>query len=91
MEYKEELRKLLETVKQERDELNVKMHLAKSDMKDEMQKLEEKWDELRRKGGKAIDAVDDSALEVSDSLKRLGEEIKEGYRQLRESLSKLKP
>ena len=91
MDYKEELRDIIENLKQERDELNVKMYLAKSDMKDEMQKLEEKWEELRKQGARAIEAVDDSAADVGDTLKTLGEEIKEGYRKLRESLSKLKP
>jgi uncharacterized coiled-coil DUF342 family protein len=91
MDYKEELRGIIENLKQERDELNVKMHLAKSDMKDEMQKLEEKWEDLRKRGTRAMEAVDDSAIEVSDTLRKLGEEIKEGYRKLRESMSKLKP
>ena len=91
MDYKEELRGIIENLKQERDELNVKMHLAKSDMKDEMQKLEEKWEDLRKRGTRAMEAVDDSAIEVSDTLRNLGEEIKEGYRKLRESMSKLKP
>ena len=91
MDYKEELRGIIENLKQERDELNVKMHLAKSDMKDEMQKLEEKWEDLRKRGTRAMEAVDDSAIEVSDTLRNLGEEIKEGYRKLRESFSKLKP
>lgn len=91
MDYKEELRHILENLKQERDELHVRMHLSKADLQDEMQKLERKWEELRYRGQQALEAVDESSREASETLKTTADDLKDGYRKIRESLNRVKP
>jgi uncharacterized protein YeaO (DUF488 family) len=87
MDYRHELEKLLEYLKQERDEINLKLHLGQKELRDEMQEVEKQWDEFRQRGEKALQAADDSSEDVAAALKLLGEEIKSGFEKIRKSLS----
>ena len=46
---KEQMTKTFEYLKQLRDELQVQLHLAKADAKDEWARLEKQWEEMRPK------------------------------------------
>lgn len=72
---------LIEHLKQERDELALKMHLASMELKDEWEALEGKWEEFSSHAGlnKTADGVE-SALEL------LGDELKKGYQRLKRAL-----
>ena len=76
----EEMMKKLET---ERDELKVKLGLAKLEARDEWQELEKKMDALRGRmkvlGGEAKEATG----EVGTAAGALADEIKDGFARLR--------
>ena len=84
---KEELNKLVERLKTERDELKLRMHLASMEGKEEFSEAEKKWQHLK---AKASDIADD-AVETSEDLiaktKIVGEELKETYKRISERLS----
>jgi hypothetical protein len=82
----EELNRLVDELKTQRDELAVKLHLARADARDEWAALEKKWDRLRgraevvgHEAGKAADDVEAAAKLVVD-------EIKKGYERIRRLL-----
>ena len=82
----ERLEAIVQKLEQERDELRLKMHLAKADARDEWEKLEERWGDLRGK----MDAVKEGASEASGDVKGaasdLAEEIRKGYRNILDRL-----
>ena len=82
----ERVQEMVEKLKQQRDELRVKMHLAKADAKDEWNELEGKWDSLkdrmRAAGGEAGEVSED----IGDALKGLASELKNGYARIRDRL-----
>ncbi len=86
MQSNERVQEAIEKLKQQRDELRLKMHLAKADARDEWDEMEGKWDHLRDRlkaaGGEASEAKGD----VGDALKSLASEIKKGYERIRDQL-----
>ena len=82
----DKLAKLKSDLAQARDELRVQMHLAKADARDEWERLEGKWDEFEEKWDKVEDAAEDAAKDVGGALAALGEEIKAGYKRIRDAM-----
>jgi predicted glycosyltransferase len=86
MDYKRELQKALDYLRQQRDEINVKLHLGQKDLQDEMQVLEKQWQDFRQRSEHVLETADESAEDVSQALKLLGEEIKAGFEKIRKAL-----
>lgn len=86
MSENEQVQDLMEKLRQQRDELRLKVHLGKADAKDEWNELEEKWEGLKARlkaaGGEAGEAKED----VSEAMKGLMDEIKKGYGRIRDKL-----
>lgn len=80
---KEQMTKALEHLKQQRDELQVQLHLAKADAKDEWSRLEAQWDEIKPKLEAAREEVGKTAESVGTALSMAIEELKKGYERLR--------
>lgn len=80
---KEQMTKALEHLKQQRDELQVQLHLAKADAKDEWSRLEAQWDEIKPKLEAAREEVGKTAESVGTALNMAIEELKKGYERLR--------
>jgi hypothetical protein len=72
---------LFDELERYRDEINLKMHLASMDMKDEWQELEQKWDRFSAQA-----RVSDSADSIGDALDQLGGELKMAYGRFRDAL-----
>jgi hypothetical protein len=85
-ERKERFEKMVSSLKQVRDELKVKIHLGKAEAKDEWEKLEGKWQELKAHGETVAGAVEDSAKDVGSALELVGGELKVGYERLKKIL-----
>jgi hypothetical protein len=68
-------------IKKLRDELELKMHLASMEMKEEWQELEGRWQKFSSKTG-----LDESAQALGGSLEALGEELKNSYKRFRAGL-----
>jgi len=72
---------LVADLKQKRDELRLKIHLASKEAQDEWEDLEEKMQEFssRAELGKTSEGL-------GDALGKLGEELKMGYKRVRDAI-----
>lgn len=72
---------LVAELKQKRDELRVQMHLASKDAKVEWEALEKKMEEFSTRA-----ELDKTTEGISDALGKIGEELKLGYKRMRDAL-----
>lgn len=83
---KEKLADLMKKLETERDELKMKLGLAKLEAREEWQELENKMESLRGRmkvlGGEAKEASGD----VADAARGLAGEIKEGFARIRKMM-----
>ncbi|QEG00368.1 hypothetical protein Mal15_44380 [Stieleria maiorica] len=77
---------LIQGLKQDRDELKLKVHLGKMELQQEWQILADQLDELSHRYDPLKDAVEETAEEVWDSFKMVGGEIREGFKRIRKAL-----
>jgi len=82
----EDLESLERKVAQVRDELRLKIHLARADARDAYDGLERKWQQFRSRLGDLRQASGEAAEEVWEGVKGLGHELAEGYEKLRKAL-----
>ena len=75
-----------ESLKQQRDELRVRLHLGKADAKDEWSRLETQWEVLRPKLEAAREEAGKTAESVGAALSLAMEELKNGHERLRKRL-----
>lgn len=87
MELKKEFSDLVEILKTERDEIQLKLHLASMDVKDEFETLDEKWDLVAEKAAEIADDAVEVSEEALAKAKIVGEELKEAYNRVRARLS----
>ena len=76
------IEKTINEIKQERDELKVRLHLAKLDVSDEWNKLESKLEKLEGKARGLGSATTEAAQDVGAAAKLLGEEILNGFKSI---------
>ena len=88
MDMKEELNRLIEKLKMERDNASLKMHLASMDAKKEYEEAEKKWIEVKTKAGSIADDAIETSEEFIAKVKVVGEELKETYIRISRRLSK---
>ena len=76
-----EFEDLVADLKQKRDELRLKIHLASKEAQDEWEELEEKMQEFssRAELGKTSEGL-------GDALGKLGRELKLGYNRIRDAV-----
>ena len=86
-ESRELLSDVIVKLKQQRDELALKIHLGKQDAKDEWEKVRAKLDRLTDDYEPVKDAASESAAKVFDSMKDVAAEIKSSFDRIRDSLS----
>jgi hypothetical protein len=78
---------VLAKLKQERDELALKMHLGKKEAAAEWERLEAKWHEVKaEKMSPVMDAADETTVGVGLALELAAEELKKGYERIRKLL-----
>ena len=82
----ERIMKAAEHLKQQRDELRVKLHLGKAEAKDEWARLEKQWEEVRPKLDAVREEAGKTAESVGTALSLALEELKNGYERLRNRL-----
>jgi vacuolar-type H+-ATPase subunit D/Vma8 len=72
---------LVADLKQKRDELRLKIHLASKEAQEEWEELEEKMTEFssRAELGKTSEGI-------GDALGKVGEELKRGYQRIRSAI-----
>ncbi len=80
------LQETISTLKQQRDELALKIHLGGAELKDEWDVLDGKLSKLTHEFEPLKHAVAESGEGLWESMKLVGEEIKSGFDRIRKSL-----
>ncbi|MGR9045754.1 MAG: hypothetical protein ACU83N_10690 [Gammaproteobacteria bacterium] len=81
-----ELEKLTDQIKHQRDEIQVQMHLAGMEAKEEWEKAEKKWDEFMIKAEEIKDDTQETTEELVTATKIIGDEITQAYKRIVERL-----
>ena len=73
---------MVNEIKCERDELQVKLHLARLEMGDEWNSLEKKLVKLETKAKELGSVTAESSQNIGAAAKLLGEEIRDGFKEI---------
>lgn len=73
----------LEELKQTRDELRVKMHLARAEARDEWEKAEKKWNDLQNRYRDVKRGTGEMLAKARTAAKILMEELGDAYDRIR--------
>ena len=73
---------LIDALSRERDELRLKLELARLEMRDQWEPLEEKWNSLESKLRSVGDATEEAGKDVLAASKLLIGEIGEAYKDI---------
>lgn len=79
------LEDIIDTLRQERDELNLQLHLAKAEVKQEWEELEKKWDNLEQRFDSFGNEAKASAGEVAASLRQVAADLDRAYKRLKKN------
>lgn len=85
-ETRDRLDELISSLKQQRDELAVRMHLAGAEARQEWNRLDDTVNQLANRFDPLKRAVGETADDVWLSVKLLGEELQHGFQRIRKSL-----
>lgn len=80
------LTELISSLKQQRDELALQIHLGKAEAREEWDRVQAKLDQLTADAEPLKEAVEESAENVLESLKLVAGEIKNSFDRIRKSL-----
>ena len=70
-----------------RDELKLKAHLAKADVKDELSRLETKWERVEQELKRSAGQMKQPLEALGQDAKSLVRELKQGYEGVKRRLS----
>lgn len=73
---------LLEGLRQQRDLLKLKMHLARAELRDEWEELEKQWQHLTAKSAEARRDAQDVQKNVFAAARLVAEELRRGYERI---------
>ncbi len=79
-------RALIARLKAEREQLELRMHLAKAELRDEWAGLEARWHDIEARARSASTAADAPRPGVVAAVKQLGDELAEAYRRVRNAI-----
>ena len=79
----DKLKSLLERLETERDELKVKLGLAKLEAREEWQELEDKIQGLRGRLNRLKDEAGDAGSDVGAAFDLVADEVKQGFDRIR--------
>lgn len=78
----------MQKVEQQRDEILLKMHLAKAEAKDEWAVAEKKWEHLKAKTPVLTRESGESIKDLGAAVKLLGEELLHSYERIKKIIEK---
>lgn len=85
-EWSDRWQAILTDFERQRDELKVRVHLAKAEAREEMVKLEEKMDILRQRAMSAGSEAKDALKDIGGAAEQLANEIRIGLDRIRKTL-----
>jgi hypothetical protein len=77
---------LISSLRKQRDELKLQIHLGSKEAKQEWKNLDAKFQAMMADYEPVKNAVDQTAIDVWESLKLVAGEIKDGFHRIRKSL-----
>lgn len=83
---REALADIITGLKQQRDEIAVRIHLGQTELKAEWEKLQTNLDDLTREYDPVKNAASEAATNVFESLKLTASEIGDGFKKIRDAL-----
>jgi len=83
---KDRIDEMPDALKQERDEWKVKLELARMNAGDEWEKLEVQLEKLEAKAKELGGVAADASQDIGAAAKLLGEEIANGFKEIRKHL-----
>ena len=86
-EKKSALEEVISALKQERDELQLQLHLASMDAKDEYERLSGSVDNLSSQYEPVKDAVEETAGNLFSALGLAADEMKAGFQRVRKAIA----
>jgi CBS domain-containing protein len=82
----ERIEREVEGLRRVRDELRVQMHLGRAEARDLFEGLEQRWHELETRLERVAGEARRPMQEAGGAVRRLIDELKDGYRKIRDSL-----
>ncbi|HFD11486.1 MAG TPA: hypothetical protein ENJ32_03290 [Crenotrichaceae bacterium] len=82
MSMEDEIKKFSEFLQQQRDEINLKLHLGGMEAKEEMDKAEEVWAEFKEKIDEIGDETKETTIELVNAAQTVGDDLKSAYEKL---------
>ena len=82
----DDLKKMVDDLTRQRDEINLQLHLAKAEVRDEWDKLEPKLEDVKGKIATVSDVAGQTAESVTAAAGLLADEIKQGYDRIKKAL-----
>ena len=86
MNVKKEFDEITDFLKQQRGEIELQLHLASMDAKEEWQKAEKKWDSFVDSLAMITEETEETSAEIIHATKVIGDELKETYRRISDRL-----
>ncbi len=83
-ENKDLLAEEVEALRRLRDELRVRLHLAKAEVRDRFEALEKKWHHLEARMELVAKESRDASVDVREAAKLLAGELREGYQRVKQ-------
>jgi len=87
MSLKNDFESLLDNLNSTREELQLKLHLASMDAKDEFEESEKQWQQIKNKAAEIADDSKETSEEFIAKAKIVGEELKDAYQRIAKRLS----
>ena len=81
-----DLQRLVDELKAQRDELRVKLHLAKAEARDEFEKLEKRWEHARGRLAVIGKEAGEASKDVGEAARLVLDEIRAGYQRIRKAI-----
>ncbi len=83
----EDIEKLWDKIKTQRDELRVQAHLAKAEFKDEWEELEHKWDAAEKNLHHFQQETKETTEDIKKTAKIVMEELSSAYDRIKDRLN----
>lgn len=87
MSIQNEFENLLSKLNIEREELQLKLHLASLEAKDEFEQAEQHWRQIKQKAAEIADDSIETSEDFIAKAKIVGEELKDTYQRISKRLS----
>ncbi len=83
---KENLAEVWTKLRQERDELRVKIHLGTMEAKEEWDEVEKKWQRFESKAAEKKDELVETSRDIGEGVELIAKELGAAYRRIRDGL-----